>query len=821
MSIESIKKKALTHFLVLFAGLVITLVYFKPMLDGKVINQGDMAQVHGMRTEVDHYREQFGDNILWTNSMFGGMPTYLLSAPRPNAIVSVNRLYTWYSSAPGILFAAFVGFYILTQILKANPILGGIMAFAYAYSSYNLIILDVGHITKAIAIAHIPLIVGATILTFRKKYLLGGLFFTLGLSLQLVVGHYQITYYTAFIIFFIVVAQFVKALQQKAIPNFAKAGSAILLASFLALLPNFFISVVYEYSKDTIRGPREQLTDQVEQGKTDSGLDKDYINNWSYGKAETFTIFIPNFHGGASNENLGDGSNTYEELKNHGVPNAKQMVKNMPTYWGTQPNTAGPVYFGAIVVFLFVLGLFIIKSEMKWWIIAATILSILLSWGKNFESFTDLFIYHFPFYNKFRTVSMTLVIAQFTFPMMALLTFDKILKFFQNPEKSDLTEANLLKKLKIAAGITGGFALIFVLAPGMFFNFNAEVDNQLLQGGWPDWLVGALQKDRANMLRMDALRSAFFALATAGLIWALMKKKLQLKVILGILAVLMLIDLWQVDKRYLNNDDFVKENVFKHPVQPTQADLAIMQDKSYYRVFNLTGNPVNDALTSYFHKSVGGYHPAKLGRYQDLIEHHLMNQNPKVLDMLNTKYIIGKAQNGQVVHQPRPTACGNVWFVDEYKMVPNAKAEIEALKDFEPLKTVIIDERYKNQVSGKKFSKSGEIKLTKYHPDIMTYESNSSSEQLAVFSEIYYNSGKGWNAYIDGNKVEHMRVDYVLRGLVIPKGKHKIEFKFEPNLYETSKIVELSSSIIILLAFIGVLGFSLFKEIKKSEDKEE
>ena len=558
---------------------------------------------------------------------------------------------------------------------------------------------------------------------------------------------------------------------------------------------------ILEYGKYSTRG-KSELTNNKE-NKT-SGLDKDYATDWSYGIDETLTVLIPNFKGSGSSVSLGDNSSVFELLKRmQGERNATQIVKHFPyMYWGSLPFTSGPVYFGAIIMFLFVIGIFILDPKLKWWLISATVLSVMLSWGHNFNFLTDFFLDYVPGYNKFRVVSTTLVIAQFTVPLMAILALKKI---FENGED----KVKLEKAFKYSFYITGGITLFFALLPGLFFDFSATIDDNLIAQG-AQAFVDAIREDRKMLLRADAFRSFVFILLSAAAIYAFMKKKLNKNYAFAALIVLILIDMWAIDRRYLNNDNFISKRQAKEPYKMSQADQRILQDRDPdFRVLNLTVDPFNDASTSYFHKSIGGYHGAKMKRYQELIEHQISKNNMDVLNMLNTKYFIVPDNNRQPVVQYNSEALGNAWFVEDYRIVSDADSEIQALSEFNPSREAIVDQRFEGFVQGKNFTKdtASYIKLDTYKPNHLIYLANCSDEKLAVFSEIYY--PKGWKAYIDGNYIDHFRVNYVLRSLVIPEGNHKVEFKFEPESYYTGNKISLGGSSVLLIFLIFVFGREL------------
>jgi hypothetical protein len=803
----NILKKIAPHLLVVLVFIVVTFVYFPPLLEGKVIHQGDITQYIGMSKEISDYRQETGKEPLWTNSMFGGMPAYQISMVyHSNIAKGINNVISLRMPVPAIyLFLGLLGFYILMLVLGANIWIAVAGAIAFAFSSYFFIIESAGHNSKAHAMTFMAPILAGIILTYRGKYILGAAVFALFLALQLNANHLQITYYTAIMLMVFIIVQFIYSLKEKEWVRFLKASSILAIVAILAVFTNFTnLLLTYEYGKESTRG-KSELTSNKEDKTT--GLDKSYIlDQYSYGIDETFDLFIPNFKGGGVS-NLGSDSETANWLReNNYNPKA---AEHMYTYWGNQYSTAGPVYIGAVLIFLFVLGLFLLRGAFKWWIVAATLLSIFLAWGRNMEWFSTLFINYFPGYNKFRTVSMILVIAELTIPLLAMVTFVRIIN-------KEFDSKKLLKYLIYSLYITGGFALIFVLIPGVFFSFTSPNDARF---GFPEGLIKVLASDRESLLRADAFRSLVFVLLTAGLIWLVIKEKIKMVWASVALALLFLLDLGWVGKRYLNEENFVTKRESTQPYQPSQADLSILQDKSLdYRVYNLTVDPFNDASTSYFHKSVGGYHGAKLKRYQELIEHQLGRRNLQVLNMLNTKYVIVPDENQQPVAQMNPGALGNAWFVDTVEIVPNADMEMEALTTFNPKTKAIVDQRFKSLISKTNFhpDSTSAITLKDYKPNHLIYESSNSSEGLAVFSEIYYQ--KGWNAFVDGKPAPHFRANYVLRSMVVPAGNHKIEFIFDPQSYKTGEKVSLASSILLGLLLLSGFGFEIYKLYKKENN---
>ncbi|MEP7169814.1 MAG: YfhO family protein, partial [Bacteroidota bacterium] len=797
-------KKLLPHLIAIGSFLAITLVYFSPIFSGKQVQQHDIMQWTGMSKEISDFRAKYHTEPLWTGSMFCGMPAYQISVEYPaNLVRYVNDvLFLWLPVPASYIFLMLLGFYLLLISLKADFRLAIAGAIAFALSSYHAVIIVAGHNSKAHALSIIPLLFAGILMAYRGKFLLGGIITALALALEISANHLQITYYAFIVLILLVICELISAVRQKTVPVFIKSSLVLMMAAILGILPNITnLWATYEYGKNSTRSQSE-LTEK----KVSTGLDKDYVLQYSYGISESFTLLVPRFKGGASMEALGTSSATYKALKENNVPEqqARNFISSVPLYFGDLYSTAGPSYAGAIMVFLFVLGLFVVKGEIKWWLLSAVLLSIMLAWGRNFLLLTDIFFDHFPAYNKFRAVSMIMVIAEFCIPLLGILTFKKI-------TDGSLNEKEIFKYLKLSLYIVGGFCLVNILLPGMFTDFTAQSDEQLKD--YP-WLISGIRSDRASAVRMDSLRSLFFILATAGLIWAFVKKKIKdVSNVFFILSMLVLVDMWTVAKRYLNDDSFVKKSKAEQPFQPTQADLQIQQDPDPdFRVMNTTVSTFNDASTSYYHKSIGGYHGAKLKRYQELIENQISKNNQSVMNMLNTKYFIFEPKKGEApVAQLNPGACGSVWFVKEFKMVANADSEINALSKFDPKQTVFIDERFKDYMNGfnSNYDSTGTVKLLRYLPNDLNYESKSNSEQFAVFSEIYYD--KGWNAYVDGKLIPHIRVNYVLRGMRIPSGNHKIEFKFEPTVYATGEKISLASSALLILIFAGVV----FLEIKK------
>ena len=786
-------KKFSPHLIVILLFVGISFAYFSPLMQGKILDTPDIKHWKGMSKEVQDFRYDTGEEALWTNSMFSGMPAYQISTKsNANLIQYVDKAISLGIPRPAnLLFLYLLGFYLLLLSLKVDYLLSAVGAIGFAFSSYFFIIIMAGHMTKALAIAYLPMVVAAVLYTYRGRMFLGGVLTALTVALQLYANHLQITYYLVIVLILIGLVQFIKDLKANNFASFAKRSSVLVLAALLASGTAITrLSTTMHYGAESTRG-KSELTNNLD-NKT-SGLDKDYATSWSYGVAETFTLLIPNFYGGASQGELNTKSKTYQAIKR--APNAKQLIKQLPLYWGTQPFTSGPTYAGSIVIFLFIFGLLYVKSEMRVWILLATILSIMLAWGKNFMPLTDLFLDYFPGYNKFRAVSMILVIAEFTIPLLGFVALNKFLTT-TDPENEKK------KSLQLAFYIVGGLTLVFALIPNLFFDFVGAQDANLAKSGWP---VDALQSDRVALLSADSWRSFIFIALSFAAMWMFLKNKITSKYVIIIVGFLVLADMWTINKRYLNDDNFVRKSKLEIPYKATAADQQILKDTDpNFRVFNRSVSTFNDASTSYFHKSIGGYHGAKLKRYQELIENHISKGNMAVLNMLNTKYFI--TPQSQV--QKNPGALGNAWFINEINLVPNADAEIISLNSFNPANTAIVDVRFSDQMTDSLDNFGASINLTEYKPNYLKYNSNSSKNGIAIFSEIYYD--KGWNAYVDGELKTHFRANFVLRGMQIPSGNHVVEFKFEPEVYHVSERIALTSSIILLL----LLAFVSVKELK-------
>lgn len=807
-------KRFLPHLGILVLFVALSLAYCYPLLQGKVILQSDIIQSLGMQTEIHEFAEKTGETPLWTNSMFSGMPAYQIWNDYPKVLVGniIHALLGLLPHPADVLFMYLLFTYLTFLLLGFNKWQALLGAIAYAFMSANMLYLEAGHYGKTIAMAFMPLVVGSAIITLRGRWQLGAAIFALIFSMQIRANHVQIVYYTGMFVGLIWLAYLVMAAMEKQLPYFAKATGALMVAGLLGVAVNTsLLWSTYEYSKDTIRGGSELAADAADAGE--GGLDLDYALRWSNSPAETFTLLIPNFYGGSSNKNIGTNSITYETIVGKGVPpkQAENFVQNAPMYHGDQPFTGGPFYFGAIICFLFVFGLLTVKGPLRWAVIGFMAIALPLSWGRNFLVLTELFFDYFPLYNKFRDVKMILIAFELGVVLLALTGLKVALD-------KEAPIADLKKKLYIAAGITGGLSLLIALFGGSFMSFEGPQDGQYAQQG--QWLIEAFKADRARLLRNDSFRSLFFILLGSGVVWAYLTEKMRAQQLLLGLSALVLVDLWTVDQRFFDADDYITQKEYDRYTTPDGIDLAIKQDTDpHYRVLNLSVNTFNDAFTSYHHKSVGGYHAAKLSRYQDMIERHIGQNNRAVWNMLNTKYIITRDENqpgGKGVIK-NTDALGNAWFVSGFQMVDGAEAEISALNGFNPSKTAVVDNKYADYVTGIQPSANGStITLTDYHPNHLTYEANvTGGEQFAVFSEVYYNSGKGWKAYIDDQPVEHIRVNYILRGLKVPAGKHTIRFDFEPQKYYMGENISLAASLLVFL----LLGGGVFLEYKRVKEE--
>ncbi|WP_430811706.1 MULTISPECIES: YfhO family protein [unclassified Carboxylicivirga] len=803
--------------------IILSFVYFSPVLEGKKLPQLDNTHAKAMSKELKDHEQETGRRAMWTNSMFGGMPAYQIKGDASKNIFSylnkATRLGLPYETV-AIVFLYMLGFYLLLLSMKVDHWLSVIGAIAFAFGSYNLIIIIAGHITKTYAIALMAPVVAGVLWSYNRHRFIGGVITAVALGMEVAYNHVQITYYLAFMVAFIVLAQGVYAIKEKAVKPFLQSSAVLLVAVMLAILPNITnLWTTYEYGQYSIRGASE-LTPQDSEKDQSAGLDVDYAFGWSYGMHETLTLLIPNVVGGESAP-LANAEAAMQQVD----PRLKEYVGQSSQYWGGRVFTSGPVYAGALVCFLFFIGAFYYKGKERWWLIAITVLSIMLAWGKNFPAFNYFMFYNFPLYNKFRTVEMALVLASMVMPLLGFLGLKSLL---DNP--SLITKDS--KWFAIAFALTGGVSLVLALFPTSFYTFLSpmeaqQIGAQIRQGGDQVQMFQVLESSliaaRAALMTADAWRSFVFILLGSASLWLFAKGKLQKRYLIWGMAILVLVDLWGVSKRYLNNDDFVTSSTARKELAQSKADQAILKDKDYYRVFPIYRDPFKDGFTPYWHKSVGGFHGAKLRRFQDLADRYLINdwqtlmqvlqsaQTPgdlelalekmPVLNMLNAKYIIYNPGADPIFN---PSYMGNAWFVNGVKTVSDADAEIAALGETDLRATAVVDQRFMDKVQGYATdSVQGHIRLTHYEPDYLIFESSTPQQQLAVFSDVYYE--KGWKAYIDGDEVDIIRANYLLRALMVPAGQHDIEFRFEPSSFAIGQTVAGISSLLVLLLIMGAI----------------
>ena len=811
---------------VLFFAVLAFAYFFPADIEGRILYRHDSSAGVGAGQEQMAYRARTGEMTRWTNSLFSGMPTYQLapSYESTTALSKVEEAYhLWLPENVWYVFAYLLGFYILLRAFDFRQSLAVLGSILWAFSTYFLIIIAAGHIWKVMALAYLPPMIAGVVLAYRGKYLWGLVVTGIFAALEVHANHVQMTYYYLFIILFMIIAYLVDAVRQKQLPHFLKATAACLVGGLLGVLVN--ISNLYhtwQYSQETMRG-KSELVKKNAGNQTSSGLDRDYITQWSYGIGETWTLLVPNTKGGASVP-LSRNQTAMKHADNQYV----QIYQQLGQYWGEQPGTSGPVYVGAFVLFLFVLGLFIVKGPIKWALLAATVLSILLSWGKNFMGFTDLFLDYVPMYAKFRTVASILVIAEFTIPLLAMLALKKII---EEPE----TLTRNMKWFYASFALTGGVALLFALMPGAFFGFVSTQEMQAFSQ-WPaehlQPLLRNLTEMRKAMFTSDCWRSFGIILIGALMLLLYKAKKLKETPLVAILVVLCLFDLWQVNKRYLNDEMFVPRAEREQAQPKTAADDLILSDPTLdYRVLNLASNTFNENETSYYHKSIGGYHAAKLRRYQELIEAHIAPEMQQlfsavaaaggdmtrvngdsiypVLNMLNARWIILPLQGGQTVPLQNPYTYGNAWLVDEVKYVDNANEELDALGRL-PLRNVAVADKQFADVLGQAQTQDSVsvVTIDSYEPNQLKYTVESSKGGVVVFSEVYY---PGWTATIDGQPAELGRVDYVLRALQVPAGKHQVELSFFPRSVEVTETIAYVSFGLLVLLVLALVGMRLRK----------
>ena len=809
-------KKILPHLLVLVAFVVISLAYFSPVLQGKKIFQSDIMHYIGMSKQQKDYKTQTGEETYWTNSAFGGMPTYQLGAQYPhNYIKKLDSVIRFLPRPADYLFIYLLGFYILLLSLKVDYRLSALGALAFGFSTYLIIILGVGHNSKAHAIAYMPMVLAGILLTFRGKYFWGSLLTVVALALEISANHFQMTYYLMLLVLVLGIAYLIDAYKKGILPHYFKSVGLLFAAVLLAVGLNATnILATQEYVKESSRGQSElTINPDGSPKEITSGLSKDYITEYSYGLLETFNLYIPRFLGGGSGENVGKDSSIYKfstDLVASPIE-ALQQAENAPTYWGEQTIVEAPAYVGAVVLFLFVLALFLVKGRLKWWLVGGTILSLILSYGDSepFAFITDFFIDYVPLYNKFRAVSSIQVILELCIPVLAIFGLVRVFNSFESDERK-------LKALKYAIGIAGGLAIIFLLFKSSLFDFVGGNDGYYRQayGQYGDQYIKALREDRMSFFTQDTLRTLLLVLLAAATLFAYLKNKLNQKVVVLIMAGLILFDLVGVDRRYVNNENFVSPIQVDKPYKPNAADTEILKDDGHYRVLDLSSTAGRmPAKAAYYHNSLSGYSAAKMKRFDELYDFHIARNNRSVLNMLNTKYIIAEVEDGQLFPYVNEDANGNAWFVEKLNKKQSANEEILGLDSLNTKRVAISSS---NQLTSQEFQldSAATINLVEVQPNFLKYESTNNNEGFAVFSEIYY--AQGWQAYMDGLAVEHYPVNYVLRGLPVPSGKHVIEFKFDPQVVKTGSSIALASSVALLLLILG----GLFYEFKYRDQRE-
>jgi hypothetical protein len=786
-------KRFRNDILIVLGFAVLSLLFCYPQLQGKKLVQSDNVSWQGITHEPMSYHDSTGKDVLWSNNLFGGMPTYTfyVGATNTNYVSYIQSVLEMVGKPAYFFFIAMIGFYILSRAFGVNKWLGAVGAVAYAFSSYNAIIISVGHETKMLALGYFPAALAGLYMLFKEKWLSGAAVFGLFVALLFTTGHYQIIYY-AFIVFLCFgIAMFFVAIKHNRVKQFFIAAVIAVVVGAIGIGPSFTsVLTTQEYTKHTMRGGASELSGH-DVGKKNGGLDKDYAFMWSMGISETFCAMVPYLYGGATYEPADMAPKTAEATNG--------SAEMLPIYWGDQPYQAGPVYFGAAICFLFVLGLILVRSPHKWWILAASIIGIVLAWGKNLPDVNYFLFDHIPMLNKFRTVEMALVIPELLFPLLAVLAVHELI--------IEKNAANSWKSVKIAAGITAGLCVLLGVGGSMFFNFTGHSDAQLQ----PE-LVKLLRDDRASLAMSSGLKSAAFILVTAALLWAFIKDKINKTILFAGLGIVFAVDLMSVSHNYLKDTNYADASDYDDQFKPRPVDLAILKDQDpYFRVFDLSRDPYNDATQCYFFKCVGGYSPAKMEIYQDLIDHQLSKGfNAQVLNMLNTKYIITPAQKAPPQVIPNPQACGNAWFVDEVKWANTADDEMNGLNAarlgdtsavpnaFEPKKTAVMRTTFKDAMGNYAFGKDSAayVKLAQYGLDDLSFTSSNSKDGLAVFSDIYYEDG--WKAFVDGKETPIMKADYVLRAIKVPQGKHNIEFHFHPDSFYKGRTVSIITSILLL-----------------------
>ena len=854
-NIQSSIKKCLPDVLAVLLFVVLAFAYFFPAdIEGRILYRHDASAGRGAGQEGIEYLERTGERTRWTNALFCGMPTYQMAPSYHSTNVlaqAANAYHLWLPENVWYVFAYLLGFYILLRAFDFRQQLAALGSIIWAFSTYFLIIIAAGHIWKVWALAYLPPLIAGIVLAFRGKYLWGLLLTAVFTAFEINANHVQMTYYYLFVIFFLIVAWLVDAIRKHELARFGKAVAVCAVGAAIGVCINLSnLYHTWQYSQESMRG-KSELVKENSENQTNSGLERDYITQWSYGIGETWTLMIPNAKGGASMP-----LSLNETAMAKADPDYTSIYQQLGQYWGEQPGTSGPVYVGAFVVMLFILGLFIVKGPVKWALLAATILSIMLSWGKNFMGLTDFFIDYVPMYAKFRTVASILVIAEFTIPLLAMLALRELFTVYSLRFTDDYTKGSeglankssvnrkpstVNKYLIVSFLLTGGIALLMSMFPTMFFDSFISTSEMSALKSLPAEHVGPLMANltemRQAMFTSDCLRSFYIILVGTGILLACLYGKLKKEYAVGIILVLCLVDLWVVNKRYLNDGMFVPKSEREAPQQKTQTDELILRDQSLdYRVLNLASNTFNENETSYYHKSIGGYHAAKLRRYQEVVERYISPEMQSlyravseaggdmtkvngdsifpVLNMLNAKYFILPLQDGQTVPIQNPYVYGNAWFIDELQYVDNANLEMDGLGKLDLRHQAVADKKFKAQLGEAVVQDTASVVTIKaYEPNRLTYDVNSGKGGILVFSEIYY---PGWTATVDGEPAELGRVDYLLRAMQVKPGRHEVVLSFFPKSVNTTETIAYISYVILLLVVAGAVFMEYRRRQKQS-----
>lgn len=806
-------KKHLVPLLLIFLA---SFAYFYPTWSGKKLVQKDIIESLCMQGEMKKYRDK-GEHILWTNNMFSGMPTFQIRHYSGTAFIS-NILFwlnEWIDNPGFYLFMGMLGIYIFTVLLGIDRWLALLAAAGYAWSTFNIIGIIAGHTSKALSMAFMAPVTAGVIYTFRKNILSGALLTAFFLAYQIRTNHMQITYYLFIILLLLMLFELIRHLRLHEVVRYIKASGMLSLAVSIALLSNAtLLLTTYDYARYSMRGGASELSTKTEQ-RSKGGLTKEYAFSWSYGILESFTFLIPGFYGGATLDKLGENSHTYKTLINRGVAShqAQKAITQVPTYWGNQPYTAGPIYFGATVIFLMLFALLLVQDPLKWWMLASIVLAVLLAWGKNFPLLSYFFFDYVPFYNKFRTPSMMLSVVMFLAPVLSVWGVHEVIN-------KTMERRHVLRAFKISAGATAGLCLAVWLA-GNTFEYTAtdpkiEIDKKYFENyknvskseQFASEMLKALKADRKMILQHDALRSLLFISLSALVLYLYVVQKINVWWLISSMGLLLVADLWGINVRYLNRASYVDRVEYQKNFMPRPVDDPILKDSEiYFRVYDVTRDPFNSAASSYYLKTIGGYHAAKLQRYQDVIEAHLRKGNMNVINMLNTKYYISLNENKQPILQLFPDRLGNAWSVQNITYVNDADEELESLHSFNPKTTTVVDKRYATYIGDDTiFNSTGSlVQLISYHPEKLVYRFQADQPQFVVFSEIFYKGNEDWKSYIDGKEVPHIRVNYILRGMKVPAGQHEIMFVFKPRLFYLGEKITLTANILMTLLLAGYL----------------